>query len=222
MRTARGWTAEPVTSGARALHAKAGSDALLGEVSDAIPRPLPAIGQGTGGDGHVPILVGSKVFAFFHHSTPTQVTCVDRATGSLCPGYPKTLNQATTNIPGPAVVVGTRIYVHLSPMQFAAQRTAQALYCWDAAKDRTCGLIVADRLDRQYAYASAPVLIGGKLYFGGDGGSPLLRRPRHERAVRGRLAPHRPRHRTRTSTTSSATAPACISGGSTGWRRAST
>ena len=170
VRTARGWTAEPVTPGARTLHAKAGSNALLGEVSDAIPRPLPAIGQGTGGDGHVPILVGSKVFAFFHHSSPTQVTCVDRATGSLCPGYPKTLNQATTNIPGPAVVVGTRIYVHLSPMQFAAQRTAQALYCWDAAKDRTCGLIVVDRLDRQYAYASAPVLIGGKMYFGGDGG----------------------------------------------------
>ena len=170
VRTARGWTAEPVAAGARTLHAKAGSDALLGEVSDAIPRPLPAIAQGTGGDGHVPILVGSKVFAFFHHSSPTQVTCVDRATGSLCPGYPKTLNQATTNIPGPAVVVGTRIYVHLSPMQFAAQRTAQALYCWDAAKDRTCGLIVVDRLDRQYAYASAPVLIGGKMYFGGDGG----------------------------------------------------
>ena len=170
VRTARGWTAEPAAAGARTLHAKAGSDALLGEVSDAIPRPLPAIGQGTGGDGHVPILVGSKVFAFFHHSSPTQVTCVDRATGSLCPGYPKMLNQATTNIPGPAVVVGTRIYVHLSPMQFAAQRTAQALYCWDTAKDRTCGLIVVDRLQRQYAYASAPVQIGGKLYFGGDGG----------------------------------------------------
>ena len=195
VRTARGWTAEPAAAGARTLHAKAGSDALLGEVSDAIPRPLPAIGQGTGGDGHVPILVGSKVFAFFHHSSPTQVTCVDRATGSLCPGYPKTLNQATTNIPGPAVVVGTRIYVHLSPMQFAAQRTAQALYCWDTAKDRTCGLIVVDRL-------RAPVRV--RLRARADRRQdvlrrrrrpPLLRRPRDQRGVRGRLPPHRPRPR---------------------------
>ena len=104
-----------MAAGARTLHAKAGSDALLGEVSDAIPRPLPPVSQGTGGDGHVPILVGSKVFAFFHHCSPTQVTCIDRPTGSLCPGYPKPLNRRPTNIPGPAVVVGTRIYVHLSP-----------------------------------------------------------------------------------------------------------
>ena len=33
------------------------------------PRPLPPISQGTGGDGHVPILVGSKVFAIYHHCT---------------------------------------------------------------------------------------------------------------------------------------------------------
>ena len=87
LKTARGWTAGAVT--AQSATATAGAGALLGEAdTQLIAKPLPAMGQGTGGDGHVPILVGSKVFAFFHHRSPTQVTCVDRATGSLCPGYP--------------------------------------------------------------------------------------------------------------------------------------
>ena len=171
VRTARGWTAGPVAAGDRSVHASAGGDALLGEVSDAIPKPVTAVSQGTGGDGHVPILVGSKVFAFFHHSSPTQVTCVDRSTGSLCPGYPMTLNQATTNIPGPAAVVGSRIYVHLVPTMLSAQAGPQSLFCWDTAKDRTCGLIVVDRLlGFQFPTASAPILLGGKIWFGGDGG----------------------------------------------------
>ena len=79
VRTARGWTAEPAAAGARTLHAKAGSDALLGEVV----RRDPAAAAGhraraPAATGTSPILVGSKVFAFFHHSNPTQVTCVDR------------------------------------------------------------------------------------------------------------------------------------------------
>ncbi|MEO8690607.1 MAG: PKD domain-containing protein, partial [Solirubrobacteraceae bacterium] len=169
VRTARGWSVDPAGDDG-AVHARVGQDALLGEVSDSIPRPLPAVSQGTGGDGHVPILVGSKVFAFFHHSAPTTVTCVDRATGSLCTGYPKATNQATTNIPGPAAVVGSRIYVHLVPAGVPAETASLALYCWDTAKDRPCGLITVDRLENVIPGGSAPLLIAGKLYFAGDRG----------------------------------------------------
>ena len=163
VRTARGWTAEPVAAGARTLHAKAGSDALLGEVSDAIPRPLPAIAQGTGGDGHVPILVGSKVFAFFHHSSPTQVTCVDRATGSLCPGYPKTLEPGDHEHPRPGG--GGRHADLRPPLAHAVRRAADGAgpLLLGRAKDRTCGLIVVDRsADRQTPTPPRPCWSAGR------------------------------------------------------------
>jgi PKD repeat protein len=169
VRTAKGWTADPVAATDQAVHARAGADALLGEVSDAIPAPLPAVSQGTGGDGHVPILVGSKVFAFFHHSHPTSVTCVDRSTGSLCPGYPTRLNQGTSDIPGPGVVIGSRIFVHLTA-DTTGQSSPNSLFCWDAEKNRTCGLIIADRREASSTGGSAPVLAAGKLYFAADGG----------------------------------------------------
>ena len=86
--TAKGWT-RLVTAYGRDGRGH-GQDALLGESTQTdLPAPLPPINQGTGGDGHVPILVGSKVYAFFHHSYPTSISCVDRATGALCPGYPQ-------------------------------------------------------------------------------------------------------------------------------------
>jgi hypothetical protein len=124
------------------------------------PRPLPPISQGTGGDGHVPIVVGSKVFAFFHHASPTSVTCVDRTTGVLCPGYPRALNMSTTNIPGPGVVVGTRIYVHLVPQWYGGDTGPISLFCWDTATDSTCGLVTVDRAPRAAPGASAPVRVG--------------------------------------------------------------
>ena len=170
VRTARGWSSD--LPGARSVHAKAGAQALLGEAaSGVIPKPLPGISQGTGGDGHVPILLGSKVFAFFHHSSPTSVSCVDRATGNLCPGYPKLLTLGSGNIPGPAAVVGARIYVHLYPAAGYAQTAPIALFCWDAAADRPCGLVIVARVTSQInPGASAPVLVGGKIYFAGDTG----------------------------------------------------
>jgi PKD repeat protein len=170
VRSARGWSVDPVAPNAREIHARAGEDAQLGQVSDAIPRPRPGVSQGSGGDGHVPILVGSRVYAFFHHSHPTSVSCVDRRTGALCPGYPKPLTMSTSDIPGPGVVVGSRIYVHLIPEGVTPQRAPQSLFCWDTAKAQTCGLIVVDRVAAPSADASAPVLVGAKLYFGGDGG----------------------------------------------------
>jgi outer membrane protein assembly factor BamB len=169
LKAARGWTAKQSGGGVRFA---ATSDAVLGEaLTQAFPKPLPPISQGTGGDGHVPILVGSKVFAFYHHSNPTSVTCVDRATGQLCPGYPKRLGLATTDINGPGVVDGTRIYTHLLPRGSYAQSAPIALFCWDAATDATCGLTIVDRVARtSNPGASAPVLAAGKMWFGGDTG----------------------------------------------------
>jgi PKD repeat protein len=175
IRTAEGWSAQPTGSDPQhptGLRLQPDKHALLGEsISEPFPRPLPPISQGTGGDGHVPIIVVSKVFAFFHHAQPTSVTCVDRATGRLCPGYPKPLTLGTTNIPGPGAVVGTRIYVHLLPERSYAQTAPVALFCWDAATDSSCGLTIVDRvLSTSNPRASAPVLIQGHIYFGGDTG----------------------------------------------------
>ena len=139
--------------------------------------------QGTGGDGHVPSSVGSKVFAFFHHSTPTSVTCMDRATGRLCPGYPRTVWQmGTTDINGPAAVVDGRIYTHL--VASATESRPIALFCWDTRTDSTCGLEVLARVPASDVdTASAPVLVDGSIYLGAQNGrmycyDPLARRPR--------------------------------------------
>jgi hypothetical protein len=170
LQLAPGWSSD--TSGG-ALAVKATRNALLGEgETRTFPKPLPPISQGTGGDGHVPILVGSKVFAFFHHSHPTSVTCVDRATGAACPGYPKLLDGfGTTDINGPAVVHGSRIYTHLQIEGGFAQSASLGLFCWDADRDTTCGLTIVDRVARtSNPGASAPQLAGGKMWFGGDTG----------------------------------------------------
>jgi len=105
--TAPGWSADQVTGVSAGAHAD--SSALLGEAdTQLLAKPLPPTSQGTGGDGYVPILVGSKVYAFFHHANPTSVTCIDRTTGSRCPGYPIPTNMNTTSTPGPGAVVGDR------------------------------------------------------------------------------------------------------------------
>ncbi|HUP85736.1 MAG TPA: Ig-like domain-containing protein [Acidimicrobiales bacterium] len=150
--------------------------ALVGDSLQALfPPPLPPISQGTGGDGHVPILVGAKVFAFYHHTVPTSITCVDRLAGTLCPGYPKQINLSTNNyMSGPAVVVGTRFWSHLNPTSSYSpysQSAPVALYCWDAATDATCGLTVVDRaLTTVDPQVSAPRMAGNRMWFGGETG----------------------------------------------------
>ena len=166
--TAKGWTSTMVD--ATTVEFSATRDALLGSsATQPFAQPLPPIGQGTGGDGHVPILVGSKVFAFFHHADPTSVTCVDRANGLRCPGYPKQLNVASSNIIGPAAIVGSRIYVHTLPTTFGQSMPIE-LYCWDTATDSTCGLIIVDRVSNGAADASPPVVADGRIYVAADTG----------------------------------------------------
>ena len=174
IKAAKGWSVQTSArrSTDRTIRAAAGTGALLGEaVSQPFPRPLPPISQGTGGDGHVPILVGTRVFAFFHHSYPTSVTCVERLTGQLCPGYPRSLPFGTTNIPGPGAVVGSRIYVHLLLAGGYAQSGSLGLFCWDAASNRSCGMIIVDRVPGTgHPTGSAPVLVGGRIYLAGTTG----------------------------------------------------
>ena len=143
--TAPGWSAGQVTGASASAHAD--SSAMLGEAdTQLLAKPLPPTSQGTGGDGYVPILVGSKVFAFFHHSYPTSVTCIDRTTGSRCPGYPILTNMNTTSEPGRGAVVGNRIYVTLQPARSYAQTAPLGLYCWDAAAAQPCGYVVVRAL----------------------------------------------------------------------------
>ena len=113
VRTATGWTAD-AAAGRRQCARGPARTPCSARPSETFPRPLPPISQGTGGDGHVPILVGSKVFAFFHHSHPTPVTCIDRVTGR-CARATRALHGGDDDITGPAAVVGSRIYVHLCP-----------------------------------------------------------------------------------------------------------
>lgn len=172
VKTAAGWTAGGTGADSRAVTATPGNGALVGDArSTAFPRPLPPVSQGTGGDGHVPILVGTKVFAFFHHSHPTSVTCVDRRTGQVCPGYPHTLNVGSSDIIGPAAVVGTRMYVHALLAGPSPVNGPLGLYCWDAATDASCGIVIVARTSTAGdPGGSAPVLAGGKIYMTGDPG----------------------------------------------------
>lgn len=161
---AKGWAVSDQTD--TTIRAQAGDHALLGSVTESFVRPLPPISQGTGGDGHVPILVGTKVFAFYHHSTPTSVTCVDRRTGMRCPGYPHMLNVASSNVIGPGAVIGTRIYVHTVTATGYAQHAAVGLYCWDSATDAPCPMVLVERTPGAGdPGGSAPVAIGGRAYF---------------------------------------------------------
>ena len=167
IKTAAGWSSQ-VDNGKVTF--TAGDNALVGDsLSAPVPAPQPPVSQGTGGDGHVPILVGGKVFAFFHHSHPTSVTCIDRATGGLCPGYPKQLDVGTSNLVGPGAVVGSRIYVHAILSQSAFAQWAEfGLYCWDASTNETCGITVFDRVKvTADPGGSAPVLVGNHIYVAG-------------------------------------------------------
>jgi PKD repeat protein len=165
LHTARGWAPE-------AAGAQAGAGALLGDTLDVpLTKPSATVSQSVGGDGFVPILVGDRMFAIHHIAIPTAVSCVDRRTNHLCPGYPVPVGVGTTDIPGPAVLVGTRIYGHVVGAINYTQTAPAALFCWDTATVRPCGLAIAARLRRTTnPTGSAPVLAAGKLWFAMDNG----------------------------------------------------
>jgi hypothetical protein len=157
---------------ASSLTGTATARALAGDSINALfPPPLPPISQGTGGDGHVPILVGSRVFGYYHHTYPTSITCIDRQTGVACPTYPRQLNVGGSYALGPSVVTGTRFWTRLYTATGYAQTAGVGLYCWDASTDSTCGLTIVDRAPTTLQpQISAPRLANGKMWFGGDTG----------------------------------------------------
>lgn len=170
VRTAPGFTATVAPDGS--VEAQAGPGALLGASSESdLPAPMPPISQGTGGDGHVPILVGSKVFAFFHHQHPTAVSCVDRVTGQLCPGYPRPVTLGAGSAPGKAVVIGNRIWTTLEAVDEAAQSSSYGVACFDAAAGELCGWTIVERqVGDGRPRGTVPVLAGGRLWIGAGSG----------------------------------------------------
>ncbi len=153
---APGWTSAVAGS---TITLTPGASATLGESRTvALPAPSAPISQGTGGDGFTPTLVGSKVFAIYHHTGNTSVTCIDRATGELCVGYPIPTNMSSDNYNGPSAVVGTKFYTRL----IAPGSSALGLFCWDAVTNQTCGYFV---LDRNVGIAGSPTLfVAGKIW----------------------------------------------------------
>ena len=137
--TAAGWSATPTG-------AKAGAGALLGDrLSVPLVKPAATVSQGTGGDGHVPIVVGDRVFAFFHHSHPTQVSCIDRRTNRRCPGYPVAVGVGTGDAPGHGVVIADKIYLQVEPAGFFSATQSTGVFCFDTASARSCGYTIVDR-----------------------------------------------------------------------------
>ena len=183
--TAAGWTATPSGGG---LTLTAGPTALLGEATtNALPPPLPPISQGTGGDGHVPILVGTKVYTFFHHSYPTSVSCIDRETGGGLSRVPAPAgDQLERHHRARARSSGSRIYVSAYGVSFHAAGTVRALLLGhqhqrDVRADHHGPPAAATVGDPG---VSAPRLVNGKLYFAGRLRQALLRRPGDEPALR--------------------------------------
>ena len=176
LKTAKGFSGS--VGGDGKISYKAGDGALLGNSNtQTFPKPLPPISQGTGGDGHVPILVGTKVFAFYHHSDPTSATCVDRATGDGLPGLPEAarqprqprVQQHRQQRPG-ASSRAPRCWSHL--LVQSSRVASIGLFCWDESTDSTCGYTIVDRGTSQgSANASAPIRSSdGNAWFAADTG----------------------------------------------------
>jgi PKD repeat protein len=167
--TAPGWTFDAATA---TFHA--GPGALLGNAAmQELPAPSAPISQGSGGDGHVPILVGNRVYALFHHTYPTSISCIDRETGQLCPGYPHVLTVGANNAPGPAVVVGTRIWMRADPAGSYRQSTPVSLFCWDTSTDAACGLVTLARFTELFSIdpiVSPLMSVAGKIYLAAENG----------------------------------------------------
>ena len=153
---AAGWTSAPAGS---SITLTPGSTATLGESRTvALPAPSTPISQGTGGDGFTPTIVGSKVFAIYHHTGNTSVTCIDRATGELCVGYPIVTNMNSDNYNGPSAVVGTKFYTRLT----APGSSVLGLFCWDTVTNQTCGYFVLNR--NAVSDGSPTLFVAGKIW----------------------------------------------------------
>jgi Domain of unknown function DUF11/SdrD B-like domain len=141
-------------------------------VADTLRQPTGTFTQGTqGGDGYVPIVVGSEIYAVTHHSTAPQLSCVDAGfNGAVCPGYPKPFAYASPNTGNIATVVGSHLWFsyHVEPGEFG-------FYCWDTNNDTSCGTFPmgtdTNVIDGGYTSVSRPQAIGSSVYFTSGNGN---------------------------------------------------
>jgi hypothetical protein len=71
---------------ANELPGSTGTGAIEYNVADTLRQPTGTFTQGTqGGDGYVPIVVGTEIYAVTHHSLAPRLSCVDSAfNGAVC------------------------------------------------------------------------------------------------------------------------------------------
>jgi hypothetical protein len=79
--------------------AAAGSTTVTYSASVTLPAQPSSnfAGAGGGGDGWAVALSATKVYNVFHHSSALQVECHVQADASVCPGYPKTVTDGSSN-----------------------------------------------------------------------------------------------------------------------------
>ena len=124
------------------------------------------------------------------------MTCIDRTTGSRCPGYPIQTNMNTTSTPGPGAVVGSRIYVTLQPkLGLCPDRAARPVLLGRSrgAAVRVCRCAALRQPARPQCLRPR-----GRRREGLHGRrrrQALLRRSRHQPAVHGHLDRAAPRSR---------------------------
>ncbi|MCB0037017.1 MAG: hypothetical protein KDE51_23465, partial [Anaerolineales bacterium] len=142
-----------------------------------LPEPLQAVNQGTGGDGFVPILAGDRIYAIFHHQN-FKLSCIDRTTNTVCPGYPKLVTQqvdATTysfiadQSPGGGVFINDLVY-----MMGYRSDGAFGLLCWDSSTDDLCDTAGYTVMATGYGHGTGwprawgPQAIGNEIYLISD------------------------------------------------------
>jgi hypothetical protein len=105
-----------------------------------------------GGDGTIPILVNDRVYALHHHQPADSpaIACLERATGTICAGYPYALSTTV----GPASAaglgsgnIGTVLFQDEYPivgdrLYYGAQTSADyGIGCFDFATQENCSYV---------------------------------------------------------------------------------
>lgn len=99
----------------------------------------------------------------YHHEKKDAMQCIDIVSGAVCSGYPNNAyNGMTSNTPGRAAVVGTKLFYRRSDKD-----TGFGLFCFDTATTAACGaqpFFVARTVQEITDRGSEPVAVNGKVY----------------------------------------------------------
>ncbi len=91
-------------------------------------------GAGGGGDGWAVALSSTSVYNVFHHSGSLQVECHVQANASVCPGYPKTVTDGSSN----------NFYTSIAPGLYLRQANGKLYVPVVRASDLTGGVACID------------------------------------------------------------------------------